>query len=240
MDDETLTHLLSEKGLERADKILLCLFSLPRPAKVKSVREKAVACGLRPAAKWNISQILGNFPQYAVLVKGGWNLLPAGIHHLKPKSGKIQAPYVSVIEHNLHRHLKSLSDPKRKNFLQEAVRCFDEKLYRAAIVLSWSGATHVLRELCFDNRAAFNAAGKSRFPKNFKPVVSFNDFERIKESDLLQLTEDAKLIGKTEKQELLARLQQRNAAGHPNTLRLTEAMCAAHLESLLENVFEKF
>ena len=118
--------------------------------------------------------------------------------------------------------------------------CFDASHPRAAIVLSWVGAAHILQEHIVEhNLAAFNAAGASRFPK-FKPIQNIKDFGAIKEEDMLQICQDASIISKAEKQELNERLGLRNRCGHPNPLIVEEHVAASHLATLLKNVYARY
>ncbi len=60
------------------------------------------------------------------------------------------------------------------------------------------------------------------------------------EYDFLQIVEAISMIGKNVKQELEKQLKLRNACGHPNSLKVSENIAAAHLELLILNVFVPF
>jgi hypothetical protein len=87
--------------------------------------------------------------------------------------------------------------------------------------------------------AAFNAEAIRRDAK-WKTAKTRDDLARMKEADFLNVLEAISVIGKSVKQELEGCLRLRNGAGHPNSLRMGEARVAAHLESLIQNVFAQF
>lgn len=122
----------------------------------------------------------------------------------------------------------------------KARKCYEHKLYRSAVVLSWLGAL----ALIFDHVVAhklteFNTEATHRNAK-WKPAKNEDDLARMKEHDFLQLLPAISVVGKSVKDELESCLALRNGCGHPNSLQLAEHRVAAHIEVLLLNVFEKF
>lgn len=62
----------------------------------------------------------------------------------------------------------------------------------------------------------------------------------MEEYEFLQLLSGISVIGKSVKNELEGCLKLRNGCGHPNSLRVSDARVAGHIETLLLNVFDKF
>ena len=62
----------------------------------------------------------------------------------------------------------------------------------------------------------------------------------MKEHDFLQVLEAISVIGKSVKNELETCLKLRNGCGHPNSLKIGQNRVAAHLETLVFNVFAVF
>lgn len=60
------------------------------------------------------------------------------------------------------------------------------------------------------------------------------------EFDLLQICQALGVIGKNVREELEVCLKLRNGCGHPNSLKVAESRVAAHIETLMQNVFEVF
>ncbi len=106
-------------------------------------------------------------------------------------------------------------------------------------MLSWVGALWLLYERAFnsDVRALVKEA-QAKY-KNFQ-VANIEDFSKIhKESDFLEFAEKVQVITKTERKELVACLDRRNDAGHPNDFEPGEGLVAGHLEVLIKHVFAK-
>jgi hypothetical protein len=86
---------------------------------------------------------------------------------------------------------------------------------------------------------AFNAEATRRSAK-WQAAVTTDDLTRLKERDLLDILETIGIIGKDVKKQLAACLDLRNSCGHPNSLNVGDNMVAAHLETLILNVYNLF
>ncbi|MDE2113073.1 MAG: hypothetical protein KGJ79_18200 [Alphaproteobacteria bacterium] len=136
--------------------------------------------------------------------------------------------------------LPSLKSDTAKAFLTEAIVCAEQSLFRAAVVLSWSGAVALLYdEIIARNLAAFNHEAVRRDAK-WKLAKSVDDFGRMKEHTFLEIAEAISVIGRNVKQELETCLKLRNGCGHPNSLKIGPNKVAAHLETLALNVYTPF
>ncbi|WP_271438907.1 hypothetical protein [Pontixanthobacter luteolus] len=124
--------------------------------------------------------------------------------------------------------------------MEEAIRCYEAKLYRSAIVMSWIAAVDVLyREVVANHLAAFNAEAK-RVDSRWKGAANEDGLARMKEADFLDRLVAIGVIGKNVKEELAKALKLRNGCGHPNSLTVGPNIVTSHLETLLLNVFDKF
>jgi hypothetical protein len=251
LTDEQL--LLALRKLAKAGQrlpVILVLSQVDRPALLSAIREKAVAVGFRDIAKWNIAQSLlvaAKDQQVAQLAKG-WKILEPGLKAIE-EYYKPEAAIIRETRHALKSHLDTIQDKQRRMFIEESIKAFDVGAFRAAIVLSWVGAVHILQEhIIAKHKAAFNAAGAARMAKaavkgekyNFAAVKSLKDFGVISEAELLQLCQDAGIIHKAEKQALGERLDLRNQSGHPNPMIFAEHVVASHIELLMLNVYSKY
>jgi len=107
-------------------------------------------------------------------------------------------------------------------------------------VLIWVGAVAVLQdEVVAKKLPEFNAEALRRDAK-WKAAKDADGLSRMKEADFLVIIEAIAVIGKNVRQELEGCLKLRNGCGHPNSLKLGENKVAAHLETLILNVFAKF
>ena len=87
--------------------------------------------------------------------------------------------------------------------------------------------------------AAFNAEATKRDVR-WKVAKTADDLARMKEHEFLQVLAAISVLGKNVKDELEGCLKLRNGCGHPNTLTVGESKAAAHVETLIQNVFAKF
>ena len=241
IEESQLKNLLSKKEYTKLDKILICLATaFDQPKQVKGIRDLAVNSGLRPAGKWNLSQILSNSANLAVRVNSGWILTLDGKKRVSELVGPFGASPVSMIASTLRAHLPNLTKPDTKKFIEEAVECFESRKYRAAVVLSWVGAVSLLQEHVVVNcLPAFNTEVLKRDTK-WRLAKTTDDLGRMTEADFLNVLVAISVIGKNVKQELEGCLKLRNGCGHPNSLQIGESRVSSHIEILLLNVFLKF
>ena len=236
-----LKELLHQPALSNRDKVLLCLGSEPpQPKSISEIKEVAIAAGLRKAASWNISDYLSKAHGLAIRTPAGWELTAQGKTHV----GTIAGPYVDgptiVAAASLRSHLPTISSPDTRAFVEEAIRCFEAKLLRAAVVLSWVGALSLLYDHVVSSKlAAFNLEARKRDAK-WKDATSPDGLARLKEYDFLQICHAISVFGKSVKDELEGCLKLRNGCGHPNSLKIGEHKASAHVETLIQNVFLVF
>lgn len=234
---DLLKEWLTRPDLPRSDRLFLVLATDgARPKAVKEVRNLAVGAGARDAKKWNISEILRRAPG-AVNTAAGWELNNDGKNRVAEIVGVAATPAVA---NSLRAALANITEAKTHAFLEEAVRCCEAHLYRAAVVLSWVGAVSLPHaEVVAKHLPAFNAEAQRRDPK-WRPAKSADGLARIDEFQFLQIIASLEIIGKNVKDELEGCLKLRNACGHPSSLKIAESRVAAHVELLMLNVFARF
>lgn len=227
------------KDLERLDKLLLVLATQDSPVAVSQVAELAAEAGFRIPKKWNMSAILGASKGKAIRTSG-WELTDTGRMHLRTLGVSSISPAAMQVAVDLRNHLAKVTDTQTRDFVEEAIKCHEAELYRSAIVMSWLGAMDVLQKQVHQNHlAAFNAEALRVSPK-WKTAVAQDDIGKMGESDFLDRIETLSIIGKNVKAQLKGCLDLRNGCGHPNSLKVSVNKSAAHIETLLQNVFEKF
>jgi hypothetical protein len=236
-----LKDLLHQPALSKLDSLLLCLAAEPvEPKSVSDIKAVAAAAGLRKAACWNVSDHLSKSRGCAIRTPDGWELTANGQARVQSLAG----PYVSgpavAAAASLRSHLSKITNPDTQAFVEEAIRCFEAKLLRAAIVLSWVGAIALIQDHIVSTKlAAFNAEARKRDAK-WKDASSRDDLARLKEHDFLQICHAISVIGKSVKDELEGCLKLRNGCGHPNSLKVGEHRASSHVETLIQNVFVVF
>ena len=227
------------KDLSKLDKVLLVLATQDEPVAVAKINALAEAAGFRTMRRWNVSATLGSSKGKAIRTSG-WELTDAGKMHLRSLGVASVSPAAMQVAVDLRNHLTKITDPQTRDFVEEAIKCHEAELCRSAIVMSWLGAVDVLqRHVHQHHLAAFNAEA-ARVNNKWKTAVSQDDIGKMNEGDFLDRVEALSIIGKNVKAQLKACLDLRNGCGHPNSLKVSVNKSAAHIETLLQNVFEKF
>jgi hypothetical protein len=106
--------------------------------------------------------------------------------------------------------------------------------------MAWLAAVDVLHNYVVRHKLTeFNAEAK-RVHGSWKDAKTSDDLGFMKEREFLDRLVAISAIGKNVKEELEVCLKRRNGCGHPNSLKLGPNTVAAHLETLLLNVFQRF
>jgi hypothetical protein len=234
-------NVLCRKGLSQLDKILIILSINPKkPKHVKDIIRLGIELGVSKINAWPISSRLTHASEKVIHTPDGWELTSFGLEYISNIVDIQIEGQPSPILSNLRKHLVNINNPDTRKFLEEAIHCFEYKLYRSAIVLSWVGAISILYDwIIVKKLKEFNTELIKKFP-NSKPIKTHDDFGRLREKDFLEIISSISVIGKNVKQELEKCLILRNSCGHPNSLKIAENTVAAHLEILTLNVFEVF
>ena len=241
LHEDSLKDLLHREEFSRLDRLLFCLaVGDPGAVGVGDLKLLASNAGLRSVLKWNVSSILGASQGLAVRTGCGWELAPRGRERVAQLAGSLALGPGAKVCASLRVHLPKIKDPLIAEFVEEAVSSFENRLHRAAVVLSWVGAVSVLHDHVLQNvLPAFNGEARRRDPR-WKDAKTRDDLARMKEYDFLQVLEAISVIGRSVKQELESCLRLRNGCGHPNSLKVGENRASAHVEILIQNVFCKF
>lgn len=232
---------LLHKRHSRLDKLLIILATVNKPAQVKDLQTAAIDAGFREIRKWNVSDVFSRSKGMAIRSKLGWELTDEGRDRLREIGVAKFSGNVSQIAVDLRTHLETVRDEQTRAFVAEAIKCHEHELYRAAIIMSWLGAMNVLHRHVHGHKLAeFNTEASRVFGKKWKIAASQDDIGKMGERDFLERLEGISVIGKNAKAQLIAALDSRNGCGHPNSLMVGPNKSAAHIETLLQNVFERF
>lgn len=231
---------LHRKNLRQLDKLLLILASFDAAASIKDIKERAKEAGLKITNGWNPSSTFRRSDGLAVNTPQGWELTEAGVAHIRSLGFSSVAPAAISIASDLRSELDNIKNAETREFVEEAIKCYEHGFYRAAVVMSWVGAVSLLHHHVHSNcLAAFNAEA-IRVDNKWKPAKSTDDLGRMKEGDFLDRLSAISIIGKNVKTQLGQCLDRRNGSGHPNSLKIGANTVAHHLEILLLNVFKVF
>jgi hypothetical protein len=244
--------LLSKQMLEDAihapkvsteDKALLCLaFGDLEPKKIADVRKIGVEAGWAGAKRANLSLYLSRSTGLAAPTPHGWKLTTNGQKHIAELAGAGVSQVTTPLTQSLRLGLAKVKNPNTQKFIEEAILCIEHGLFRSAVVLSWVGAMAVIYDYVVVNKLAdVNKEALSRNAK-WKIACTADDLTRIEEFEFLQILgcPAVSVLQKNVKQELEGCLKLRNACGHPNSFKFAETKVAAHVETLMLNVFDTF
>jgi hypothetical protein len=136
-----------------------------------------------------------------------------------------------------------VSDQAEKTFLNEAITCYNNRAFRAAIIMAWNlSYDHLLRWVLKDGArlAAFNAKIVGRIgPKRGTgfAIVKREDFEDLKESEVLDISSAASLFASDNTKKILEiQLTKRNMAAHPSLVVIEGPQADDTISSLVNNV----
>ena len=239
---EQLKTLLHTTRLARRDAIALILATKEaEPISAAEVVKIGRKTGLDKIGTWNVSQYLAKNKGFFLKFPEGWALGPTGNQHVASLVAKLNGGQPAIINQSLRLLIPKLPNEEAKAFIGEAISCYETKCYRAAVVLSWVGAVAILQNHVINNcLAAFNAEALAR-DKDWKTAKGADDLGLMKEEKFLDILVKISVLGKNVKELLKGQcLGLRNACGHPNSVQPGENMVAAHLEILINHVFNKF
>lgn len=223
------------------DKALVCLAVDPsQPKSIADIVSLARPAGVKDLGKSNVTALLTAKKGIVIHTGLGWELTKKGREYVYDLISPHINAVVTKVSGSLRGTLVRIANPQVKNFVEEAIGCFEAGRYRASVVFSWIGAVGLLYDFVIANRLTDFNAEATRRESRWKPAANADDLARMKEHDFLQILAAISIIGKNVKDELETRLKLRNCCGHPSSLQIEENMAAAHVESLILNVFLKF
>ncbi|HYW42227.1 MAG TPA: hypothetical protein VE959_05185 [Bryobacteraceae bacterium] len=136
-----------------------------------------------------------------------------------------------------------VSDEAERLFLSEAIKCYHVKAFRAAIVMAWNLTyDHLLNWVLADAQrlADFNAKIIARVGTRRGTglvMAKREDFEELKEKDVLEICGTAGLFASNNTKKLLdMHLTRRNMAAHPSLLSIDGPQADDTISSLITNV----
>jgi hypothetical protein len=132
-------------------------------------------------------------------------------------------------------------DAAERNFLTEAIKCYQVGAFRACVVMTWNLTYAHLLHWILNNPARlakFNASIPKRYPK--KPpitIVNYDDFtEELKESEVVEVCGTASVLNSNVIRILREKLGKRNTAAHPSTITVVQSQADDVVTDLVNNV----
>lgn len=235
---ESHTDLLQLAATNR-DKVLVLLSSVDAPCKVRDLKAIAVGMGFRRARSLNISDVLARATPYAVNLRDGWQITSLGRRYLAERGLLSANTGHRVDSPNLRDSLMQVANDRIVGFLDEAIKCHENRLHRAAVIMSWIGAIALVQQHVVEGHLdEFNEVA-NRKNKGWKSAKTANELGQMRESEFLNRLSEISVIGNDVKKELIQCLNRRNSCSHPNDFVVGEQTSAHHLEVLINNVFAR-
>ncbi|MES1182089.1 MAG: hypothetical protein ABUL44_04770, partial [Flavobacterium sp.] len=135
---------------------------------------------------------------------------------------------VSIALRNL---ISNVNTKEQGKFLEEAISCFEFKLFRAAIIMAWLLTMDLIYERILNYYLQeFNEELKKRNKKKF--ISSKSDFEEYRESETIEILKVLGGISKEQRKILDEKLDIRNSAAHPNSTLFREPKVITYIQEL--------
>ncbi|WP_152599771.1 hypothetical protein [Hoeflea sp. BAL378] len=205
---------------------------------VLDIRAAFKKAGIEPP---NVSQYLNRLknkkPPQVVKSGSGFRLAGAVRRNMDTKVG--HSPSVVAISKLLSELPAKVPNVAERDFLNEALSCYKVKAYRAAIVMTWNLAyDHLMSWLLVDSSRLdkLNDGIKKRFPKLSVVVAARDDFDELKESQVIDACRTARLLNKSVIEILESKLKRRNMVAHPSTVVVTQSQADDAITDLVNNV----
>lgn len=190
----------------------------------------------------NIAQYLTRMaakkPPELIHSRSGYRLEGSIMRALSSKYGEHQT-FVSVTK-ILSELPSKVSNLTEKTFLTEALNCYRVRAFRATIVMTWNLAfAHLIDWILTDPKrlADFNSTIGSIYPKKKGLTVGrAEDFEDLKESEVIEICRVASILSKNVIEILREKLKRRNLAAHPSNVVITQHQADDVVTDLVNNV----
>lgn len=207
----------------------------------REVAECFTACDL--VVPGNVSARLseglkGKPPKY-IRTKAGYKLQRHMREALSKRLGaETVTAQTSATLRSLEHKLPAGAD---KEFLKEALDCFEIGANRAAIVMTWILAMdHLFAYILAHKLSDFNAALSKDKGVKITSVSQRDDFTEIKETKFIELCRAAGLISNDVRKILDQKLGTRNSCAHPSGVTVNKSKVIDFVEDLVDNVILKF
>ena len=164
-------------------------------------------------------------------------------YQLELQKTLLSGPAKIETTHLLRDLLAKFINDKERDFLQEAIDCYEIGARRAAIVLVWILTINHLCEYIFKKELAnFNSVLGKNTDKRIKisAIMKLDDFSEIPENKIIEFARSANIITKDVRKILDSKLDTRNTSAHPSSVKISEVKTTDFVSDLVENVLRKY
>ncbi len=248
---EFTTQVKDFASLTHLDKTLHFMWFLHVHADKERVQQRDVrACYVvRNEEPPNLSTVfvrmLGKRPKLILQDSRGYYIEHKQRSSLDSKYGQHQT---TIAVSKLLRDLPvKISDEAERIFLREAITCYNNKAYRAAIIMAWNLTyDHMARWIIADTArlATFNTHIAGRLGANSKragtKIIRREDFEKLEEKEMIDIMANASLLPSSNSKKILEiQLTRRNMAAHPSLVAIEAPQADDAISSLVADLILK-
>lgn len=135
----------------------------------------------------------------------------------------------------------SRADIRYRKYLDEAIRCYEVKAYRGAVLMVWSASIERIYESIENHRNGFQLMEKANLKrfgnsKSYHKICKKDDLLYLSDKNLFLLCEDSGLFNRNARKLLEEKLDTRNRCGHPTGFVVGREESVIFIESLINNI----
>lgn len=231
----------SQSALSELFVYFLTVESGQESATPKQVAECFAACDLVVPGNVGarLSEGLKSKPPKYIKANGGYKLQR---HMREALSRKLGAETVTAQTSATLRGLEhKLPAGANKDFLKEAIDCFEIGANRAAIIMAWILAMdHLFAYILAHKLGDFNAALAKDKGVKIDTITQRDNFTEIKETKFIEICRAAGIISNDVRKILDQKLGTRNSCAHPSGVIVNKSKVIDFIEDLVDNVVLKY
>jgi hypothetical protein len=170
--------------------------------------------------------------------KKGFRVEGRSRRRIEDEIAALKPPPISPIVESLADKFKDGDEAK---FYAEAIASYKSGSFRSCIVMLWClTIAHIINHVLSDpsRLSSFNSAYKARNQKN-PELLNFDDFLLLKEFELLEIAQSAKIITKNAATVAKEKLRRRNMAAHPSPIVFTQLQVDEFATDVVNNLIAK-
>jgi len=147
---------------------------------------------------------------------------------------------------NIRQQVKDLinqvPDVAERDFMKEAETCLLHDAGRGTIIMVWCvGFYHLCQYVMKHKLAEFNAGFQKHYPGLYKDakvktMTSYDDFSTLKEFVVIDICKREQIINQNVAKILHEKLDKRNSAAHPSTVKIGQLQAENFIDELVKNV----
>lgn len=236
------------RNSSQINKCLAALYYMHRYQETESLTSNDLKvalkkAGLRNMSKINVSDIMAKAAPYVESLgyRGNqilWGLTSSGDTRIRRFLDlPLAEPEIEHAVGSLEKVAGKIRDPIAREYIREAIRCYQANCLRATIVFVWSGAIHTIRENALSKGITKLNAALSKHDPRCRKVNKLEDFTYVKDKTLLLATQTLNIYDKSEKETLEDALKLRNRCGHPARYSPRTLRVSSFIEDVVGLVF---